>query len=260
MNAPVNMKPRSPRETLAVGVTPRDRHAAKVRHVLAWLYAWGFSTQNVLKRVLGIKANGFMAELERKGLVAKVVPNPEQNIAVYVLTRKGYEAAMLHEDTQYPYGKSMLARAVPRLRHDVITQHVVLDTGYAQYIPGPLMVDPLANGVKAPDALVQLASDPADVWTAIEVELTPKSGRELDTTWARLFDALGAGDFQRVIYVSHNQALLDRYQKLAAGKVAVWIKDTTFNRWTRTGAWRQATPEHLAAIEWRHEPNLLERV
>lgn len=248
----------APRLYLAAGETPKQRNEANTRKVLAWLYAWGFSTRRLLMRVLNVRSAGLLSKLEAAGLVTQVMPNPETGVVVYVLTRAGHDLAAEQETEDKQFTSAMLVRMAPRVRHDLATQRVVLSLNHIRYLPGGLLGE-LADGLKTPDALVQLEADPADAWTAVEVELTPKSGRELDMTWLRTYEALGAGDYQRVLYVSHNAALLAKYRKQAQGPIDAWSKDA-LGKWNRTGLRITPKPEHVAAMNWQHVPHLLEKL
>ena len=226
----------------ARGLSPQQVGAKQQAKVLMWLYRWGWSSASILDKVHGRARPGYAASLVRKRLIAQHPSPAPGGIAgmprkILTLTREGLAVLQAHRELveddpglldQYPRAP-FAAIKFTQLRHDFLVQRrtaEMLTTGLITAYKTPRELESGSqSGVKQPDAA--WLGRGQEGWTAYELELSPKRGRELDQTLTRILDMVrpegepgaAAGPYIRVLIESPSQAILERYRaRLVPGK------------------------------------------
>ncbi len=236
---------RSPRATLPAGVSPAARGFEKRQQALSWLRQWHYSTNDMVCKLIGISDSGYLAKLQHRGLVERVSAPTLPARCVYVLTAAGLMETLAESDDLSPYPREPSRLNHSLLRHQLAVQRTILNLdGLRQSVPERLLAASGKAGDKYPDALVK-TDKTAPHHAAVEVELTPKYGRELDQAMLAHLAALRRGDYGFVIYTSPSQALLERYRLHLDKPVQQWERDPSARKWKPTK--RVAAPPELVS-------------
>lgn len=250
--------------------SPRDRGAEKFRLVMEWMYLWHKTSGPIVQSLLGTTQRDYLARLEKRGLVQSVVAPGLPIGRVWMLTSDGVAVGMEATGEIHPYDIAPSSIDYRDLRHDLVVQRVVRDfvrqqrpvegKTLARVVPERLLGADRA-GQKRPDALVVYRITEEgfqyEESHAIEVELTPKKGRELDQALLAAAQMIEREEVCSVEYFSHSKALLEGYRSVLARPLNVWVKNERAKRWEVDRSWQ--VPFLTAdAFEWRHEPGLLQ--
>lgn len=264
--SPVSKK--GPRDGLG-SRSPHERGAEKLREVMQWLYLWHKTSSAAVQSLLGTTQRDYLARLEKRGLVQSVAAPGLPIGRVWMLTADGVAVAMAMAGEIYPYDTSPSSIDYRDLRHDLAVQRVVQGfirrqrpaegSRLDRVVPERLLGADRA-GQKRPDALVVYRiGDEAFQYEeahAIEVEITPKKGRELDQALFAAAQMVEREEVCAVEYHSHSKALLDGYRAVLGRPLNVWVKNERAKRWEIGRQWHAPFPT-ADAFEWHHEPALL---
>lgn len=255
---------KNPRAELA-GRNPRERGREKRRQVLEWLYRWHKTSGPLVQRLLGTTQRDYLSRLEKQGLVLSVAAPGLPIGKVWMLTRDGVALAVELTGQLFDYDTSPASIDYKDLRHDLVVQKVVQD--YPQWIALPdrplreIIPERLLGadraGHKRPDALIVFGQEGGYPEAhAIEVELTPKKGRELDQALLAAAQMLKREEVCAVEYFSQSQALLDSYRAVLEQPLNVWAKNERSKKWEASR--RVELPPYMADdFLWHYMPGLL---
>lgn len=232
----------------------RAKGLENVNRVLLWIYQWGWSTEPVLQKLLGVQRK-IGCELARKGVLLRVEPPAGHRTAYVIAQAHQLRALELYEaDTgmaiPYPWPRTAVPFAALG-QHQEEAQLRALD----ELRPGDLlMVDrEMRRGVDEaiPDFAIERggAGGPVE-WH--EIELTPKYHERLLHQLEQRNQALRAGHYSRIVWhcrthgIARNLAaaldkpVLPPVIKRADGRV---VRQPGVEGW-RTAALRAATTIH----------------
>ena len=188
------------------GATPRERGAEKAAQALDWLYRWGWSTSSVIATLAGTGRNSALsARMVKNGwakrhpirIVSSFKLTPTDIIS---LTPEGIaELVALRGELPFSKQSSVSKRVVKKnVTHDLLVQKLTLTYMNRWPESAPVVVDDFYGKVTDVETAHQLGETtlgdkkPDAIWTmesghklAIELELSPKFGRELDQFIAR---------------------------------------------------------------------------
>jgi hypothetical protein len=259
---------RNPRAGLFLS-TPQERGNEKFHMVIRWLYEWHVTSGAVVQSLLGTSQRDYMSRLEKRGYVQSVAAPGLPIGRVWMLTADGVAAAIPCCSTIHAYDMSPSSIDYKTLRHDLAVQGVVVEfmrkirmQGVHQgvrAVPERLLgADKL--GKKRPDALVVVRRSidefSFDETHAIEVELTPKKGRELDEALYAAAQLIENESACAVEYFSHSKALLENYRAVLSRPLNVWAKNAKAKRWEVASRWH-APPHVVDGFEWHFDSSLL---
>lgn len=247
--------------------SPRARAREKRTLALGWLFLWRASTPGLIRRYLGIQADGYCAALERAGLVTISRTAAVRGSRVVMLSDLG--VTLIGGD--YPehigsYDTRFATVDVRRLVHDLAVQSAVLDAmerseaagrPVVGFLPERLCGRADVSGGKRPDALLWLDAD--ELPLAVEVERTPKRpGVELDRALTAAARSIERAEVRAYVYIAVNAPLLTLYRDTLARPLPQWRKDPVSGKWVATGQAWTVPAEIQARFSWRHLAGLLD--
>lgn len=222
---------RNPRDALPSGVTPHQAGRRKREAALSWILHCDYSTEAILRQKLGIAETGYAAELARKGLLQIVQTPAIRGNRIYKLTDDGLSMALSRVDDLVDYDTDPLQIRHQLIKHSLAVQTAVLALPrVTRFLPERLIEMPSTPGGKRPDALIETESA-RGVWFAVEVELTPKRGRILDQTMLSILQAIEAGRYAGVVYVTNIPGIVKAYQAHLNAPITTWARDPKSGRW-----------------------------
>lgn len=113
----------------------RERSRENITVICTWVFRWGWTTNEIIGRLLNLKRPNLADEFCKKGFFSKIQSPPgNREKYVYILTQTGLEIAEMEMDKfhgyieTYPYTLHE-SRRIPwmMLNHNAICQHVLLD-------------------------------------------------------------------------------------------------------------------------------------
>ena len=202
------------------GQSPHERAAEKLRIALGWIGLFHYSTESLIKQVLGIKGGGFMSRLEQKRLVRPVPVYSISSQRVWILTPAGVIDASIAtgRDLQYPHNPERIAGNF--LKHNLLVQHSIIPflPSISRHVRGILPARLLANGMwgeAIPDVFFGHEGTADGVLrTALEIELTYKKEHELDAKFCILKRMLSDDASLRVQWLFPTPAMSSHYRKI----------------------------------------------
>lgn len=225
----------SPRSGLAPGVDPVTAGRAKRDRVLAWLYAFRYSTSAVLSDACKVERS-YPAELKRRGLLRSFDTPHLLARHAWILTDDGLAYAQQMAAVSAAYDLNPATVDHRTLRHDLAVQRVVGALHPSLYISARMMGKDFP-ATKRPDCFVALDDTQGPVPAGnhfIETELTPKKdGRELDQALLSGMRAVDEGRCDTIVYVSQSHSLLDHYRHYLTKRDGLfrWIYDKESGKW-----------------------------
>ncbi|TIC78483.1 hypothetical protein [Crenobacter intestini] len=211
------------------GQNSLERGQENLLTALTWIYRWGWTTSDMLNRVLGRTSGGYALRQEKRGLLRGTATASGVPKKFYTLTEGGLIEASRHSDERIPYDLDPYRVNQNLIRHDLIAQNIVLkilNNGQtADYITERQQRIKYQNGEhKIFDAIV---IDDDGRRNGIEVELTKKFDRQRDQFVRSICDDLMSGHVSRVLIVSDSNAILRDY-KLSfepGAELPIWEKN-----------------------------------
>lgn len=199
--------------------------------VLQWLLRHHVSTPKLLTRVAGSRRRGYVTRLERRGLVKRIPWASIHGRHLVVLTEIGVAESLARTGEDVPYDLRADRAYRPQIVHALAGQAAVLEhwntlTGYR---PERLMGEPDQSGSKRPDALIEIEGQ----WLGVEVELSPKSGRDLDDALQASAAMIDAGEVHGVLWYFISAATATRYRDTYQRPIARWTKDAENGKWRK---------------------------
>jgi hypothetical protein len=226
---------KSPRSRLPPGVDPVTAGRAKRDRVLAWLYAFRFSTSAVLSDTCKVERS-YPAELKRLGFLRPFDTPHLLARHAWMLTEDGLAYAQQMAAVCAAYDLNPATVDHRTLRHDLAVQRVVGALRPSLYIPARMMGKDFP-AIKRPDCYVRLEDTQGPVPAGrhfIETELTPKKdGRELDQALLNGIRSVDDDRCDTVVYVSQSHSLLDHYRRYLTDPRGMfrWQYDKDSGKW-----------------------------
>lgn len=240
------------------GMSPRQRAIEKQTNVLDWIYEWGYSSAEVIRRVAGIEARGYASKLVKAGLL---LATPTEGGGVirdvpkhyYTLNGSGLDDASRRAQTQARYLEIDPYKVNQRLlRHNLLAQQLTcdaIDSGKLLMHVTERNLELLFQNIpKRPD-VVWLMDDGRAI--GVEVELSPKWERDLDHFVLAVMvsldhEAKDGAQFARFLIVTDSPAIRTRYQAAVqpGTRLPIWRKD-------ERGRWQ--TVHSIEVPDWLHE-------
>ncbi len=217
------------------GQSPRARGREKQANVLEWVYCWGFSTAEIIRKVAGQKANGYAKFLTDKGLLRATRTASGVPRDYYTLTETGLQEAVRETSQDHPYVELDPYRLKQaQIRHYRLAQLATigaLENDLIEDFQTERMLGRAdAPGVKRPDVIWEVSDNTR--W-AVEIELSGKWGQKMDEFVSNIYSALRSGTYERFCIVTDSPALEVRYRNaIQEPSVPVWQK-------TSKGVWEK---------------------
>jgi hypothetical protein len=231
---------------------PRARGQKRAMEALVWIHRWGWSTPTLLEMLTGKLRSGLGNRLVKNGLLIKT-PTPSGGInstPSYLLTlsETGLSEAASTADIDFNYRLNSKIKT-HQIIHDELIQRITITMLRRNIIYGyttPNMLEtPNEAGQKIPDAVwfINNKKSDAEEALAIELELTPKWGIDLEKAIERTIEFLGRGCNQ-VIYLFKSQQTLERYKAAFSegSSYSIWEKEKG-----RTGRWLKVDEEVISS-------------
>lgn len=198
------------------GLSPRERGQQKIIDCLLWLYHWGWSSAEILRRVSGA-AQPIVPRLVAAGLARKIQMNSGgikgRPVFVVGLTPDGLTEAMRNTEIVASYSDRIREMT---LIHDLFVQNVVLTllkNGTIQdYWPARHME---GKAGKIPDAIGLIVREHEDEPRnmLIEIELEQKTGEKFDLFASRLIEYLEMSSANSLLIATDRGAVSNWYKR-----------------------------------------------
>jgi len=225
----------SPRAFLPPGITPQQASSTKIKTALQWLLLCHYSTEANVRRKLGISETGYLAQLQKKGLVRAVQAPSIRCNKVYMLTEDGLAKALSLSEELVDYDTDSGSIVHRLVKHQLAVQQAILALpNITEFRPERLIHEADLSGKKRPDALVRTAATQGH-WAALEVELTPKRGRDLDQALLANVQSIVNRCCVAVLYVTNIQGIISCYRGHLDRPLPLWIREPGTGRWKSTG-------------------------
>lgn len=253
------------------GITPQQRAREKIALSTSWIYRNGYTSADVLARLVGAKTRpGIAAKLVKWGLAKSTYIEGGGVIRgvpayLYTLTLSGIEEALNHVDIPLRYDTEPY-RAINRatVLHNMVAQNLTvsaLSTGKIDnYFSERELLKLNADEVKEEESTYS-AKIPDALWitgqnrTAIEVELSPKWGRELDQFIEGLLVGMDQGRWDDAIVYMKTKQTASRYAEVCSEGASVphWVLSPS-KRYITQGNQRILTRKESGKITFRTLP------
>lgn len=249
----------------ASGKTPQQIGHERTLQALRWVYLFGWSSAALLEQLVNTNRGGLGAKLVKQGLLKKHLSPAgggikDAPLAVLTLTPIGEQYVVRYAesvDDLLPYSPQI---GWSQLRHDCMVQRLAIESLANANGPIRIVSDRKARVKGAAGKIhdLVLSEDTGNgnrFRTFIEVELTPKRGRELDVfvhgCCASMLTAENAGDEAALHIYSDSPALLRHYkQRLSANaKFQTWRRNGS-GHWTPYSDWE--VPERFVESFFFH--------
>lgn len=247
------------------GKTPQQLGHERTLQALQWVYLFGWSTAALLEQLVNTNRGGLGARLVRQGLLKKHLSPGGGGIkgaplAVLTLTPWGEQYVVRYAesiDDMPAYSPSV---AWAQLRHDCLVQQLAIEALASSEDAIRIVSDREARTKGAKGKIHDLVTvedlgNGTHFRTLIEVELTAKKGRELDTFVLGCINSMhaaeNAGDEVALHVYSDSPALLRHYrQRLSANaKFHTWRRNNS-GQWVPYEEW--TVPERFTSNMYFH--------
>ncbi len=225
--------------------------------VLAWIYCWGYTTPEMIAKLLSAtkrKEYRWVASWVDQRLLKKVPSNSPIAREILILTREG--ASLL----QFAFAKSDIDRTVndyvfepsrinfQHLTHTLACQMAALkmmhEDNFSAYVCEREFTFKSKNLVKQPDVIIQKN----DLKIALEIELSPKNRRHMDTAILANLDLLDSEKIDAIWYITHVKMIENLIVKtINQGSINIWSKNKK-NKWCVVDK-RKISDEHKMRIQ-----------
>lgn len=209
------------------GKSTKQRQAEKESDVVAWVYEHGASSADLIRQVARQEARGYATKLVERGLLTATSTEGGGFIrgapkSFFTLTEMGLAEAERHVAVPMRYAELDPAKVPQRLlRHSFIAQQVTLDMRKynicTKYLSDKRLCLRMAGRTKRPDAVWYMFDETK---VGVEVELSSKWDRDLDTFVAGIIDLMSEEDLSikmdQYRIFSDSPQLLENYRKAMA--------------------------------------------
>jgi hypothetical protein len=241
--------------------TPKERGEVKADIAIRWLFLWHKSTPGLLRRAVGIQADGYANQLERHQLV-RIYKTPSiRGGRVVMLSEDGLALA----EGMFPqfighYDARWSSVRPQYLVHDCMVQVAVLSVMDKRRIAEiwPEHVAGIADKAGHKRADCRILFEGASLPTAIEVERTSKTpGQELDRSLLASARAVERNEVAGQIFIFLNKAVADLYNATLSKPLRLWAKNESAGKWVPTGKHWQVPAAIQDRFQWAVRPDLM---
>lgn len=234
--------------------TPMERGEVKTQRAIEWLFLWHKSSPGLLRRAVGVQADGYASQLERRGLV-RVYRTPSlRGGRIVMLTETGLALA----EGMFPqfigsYDTRWSSVRPQYLVHDLMVQVAVLDVMDKRRVVEiwPEHVAGVADTTGHKRADCRILFEGASLPTGIEVERTSKKpGQELDRSLLATARAVERNEVVGQICIFVNKAVADLYKATLSKPLRLWAKEEPAGKWAPTGGHHLVLPAIQDRIQW----------
>ena len=225
------------------GMSSLDKGKERTQKAIDWIYRWGWASPTTLEMLAGTKRSGLALRLVKNQLLVstKTLSRRTEKFlpgTFLTLTPTGKHLAEVNRDHQMQYECRPERINQNHLLHDEMAQRATAERMAAgtikDYLTEKEMQGRSLNCVKNPD-IAWIYPDGLRV--SVEIELSPKWERDLDTfvhsTLLSLSTKSGPARFDRMVLVTDSAAIFKRYQAafLPGANYSLWKKNEK-GRWT----------------------------
>jgi len=217
---PATKRPQSPRAMLN-GKSPQARASEKIQLALGWLGLFHYSTEGLIKQVLGITGgSGFMKKLAERKLVKAVPAFSISSSKVWILSPAGLvDAGMATgRDLRYPHNPERISGNY--LKHNLLVQQAIIPylpaipRGIQSIMPARLLSTNYWSEA-IPDVIFSHAQTPDGITrTALEIELTYKKPSEIESKFETLRVIFDREPTVQVRWLFPSMAMKESYRKI----------------------------------------------
>jgi len=227
-------------------MSPNMVHEMSILNILLWLYMFEKSIAAILARVSKSSANGLVKKLVMIGLIHQqntVTGGFELGVPrfVYTLTAAGLDYVQRHctESYRYRWANNPSGLKQGKLYHDLIGQILTLrnleNGSVLSYTPESKYTEMNQKDKKRPDILWHMKNGQTK---AVEVELTKKTGMDLDMLAFRIVQSLTTSNLEdridSYLLVTDKPGIEVSYRKaMQVGAPLIEWKKSPGNRWLR---------------------------
>jgi hypothetical protein len=237
------------------GESPRTRGEKKRRRILDWVYRWGFSSAEIIRRLSGQQAKGYAAGLVKKGWLTETKTKSGNPRFIYTLSETGRQEAEYFSEKLYRYPEADPYRVnQAQLRHYLLAQQVTVNAltngSILGYETERMLLKEAGDqaGKKRPDVVWILATGHK---LGIEIELSAKWARQMDDFILGLMRAirpeslLQPASYSSFLIFTDSPGIFHRYKELVSPGSEVRL-------------WKKNTRDHWEAVETYAIPSWLE--
>jgi hypothetical protein len=225
------------------GRSSLERGRERTVAALTWIYRWGWASSTTLEMLVGTHRSGLAQRLVKSGLLVSTKTKSRRNEkflpgTFLTLTVAGKHMVEINRMEPMPYEHRPERVNQNHLLHDEMGQRATAERLAAgtitDYQTEKEMQAKSMNCVKNPDVAWIF---PDGLRVSVEIELSPKWERDLDTfvhsTLVSLSTKNGPARFDRMVLVTDSPAIFKRYQAafLAGANYSIWKKNDK-GRWT----------------------------
>lgn len=229
------------------GRSPRERGDEKTMLALDWIYRWGWASPSTIEMVGGGGRTGLAVRLvKRKFLRATVTESGGAQKGVpskiLTLTDLGQSEVERFREDLLPYDQDPYRIRQSQLRHYQMAQTTTITLLSEGKISGFATERELSEkseaNIKQPDILWYY---PSGIKVGVEVELTAKWGRDMDTFVRSCLSALSTNRLDTICIVTDSKAIFKRYQAAFKPEAGLPTWEKVSQKWAVTG--RKQVPD-----------------
>jgi len=238
------------------GLSSLDKGKERTRKAVEWIYRWGWASPTTLEILVGTQRSGLALRLIKNQLVVitKTLSRRTEKFlpgTFLTLTPTGKHLAEVNREFQMPYECRPERINQNHLLHDEMAQRATAERlaagTIADYMTEREMQGRSMNCVKNPDVGWIY---PDGLKVSVEIELSPKWERDLDTfvhsTLVSLSTKSGPARFDRMVLVTDSPAIFKRYQ-------AAFLPGETYSLWKKNEKGRWAAVQQTQVPIWSNE-------
>jgi hypothetical protein len=238
------------------GKSTLERGKERTLTALTWIYRWGWASSTTLEMLVGTQRSGLAQRLVKSGLLVSTKTQSRRNEkflpgSFLTLTPDGKHMVEVDRMEPMPYEHRPERVNQNHLLHDEMAQRFTAERLTAgvisDYLTEKEMKAKSQNGIKNPDVVWLF---PEDKKVSIEIELSPKWERDLDTfvlsSLVSLSSKSGPARFDQLQIVTDAPAILKRYQK-------AFTPGASFRTWRKNESGRWMADEERFVPSWTTE-------
>jgi hypothetical protein len=233
-----------------------EKGKERTQKAIEWIYRWGWASPTTLEILAGTQRSGLSQRLIKNQLLisTKTLSRRTEKFlpgTFLTLTPTGRHLAEVKRESQMPYECRPERINQNHLLHDEMAQRATAERLAAgtikDYLTEKEMQGRSMNCVKHPDVAWIF---PDGLRVSVEIELSPKWERDLDTfvhsTLISLSKKDGPARFDRMVLVTDSPAICKRYQ-------AAFLPGATYSLWKKNDKGRWVAVHQAQVPSWSNE-------
>ena len=233
-----------------------EKGKERTQKAIEWIYRWGWASPTTLEILAGTKRSGLSQRLLKNQLLVstKTLSRRTEKFlpgSFLTLTPTGKHLAEVNRESQMPYDIRPERVNQNHLFHDEMAQRAtaerLADGTIVDYLTEREMQGRSVNAVKNPDVAWIY---PGGLKVSVEIELSPKWERDLDTfvhsTLVSLSKKDGPARFDRMVLVTDSPAIYKRYQ-------TAFLPGATYSLWKKNDKGRWTAVQEATVPSWSTE-------